>query len=824
MAYIVKNSEGTDVTQAFRNKEYSGSSIYNVKLTIKEKGENKTPVNVPYSQIAKIVISSPIIDTTSNMFYVGSFISQQITITFRNLDNLPIESGNEVTLSIGTTLNGEMIYVPMGKYLIDDLAEDYHTKCEITCLDYGVKFKPATDIRGAMEQVGANYVGTTNDIFEYICNTYGVDFDENYPKTPNITTGTYDSTISGKQWLSWIAETKGCNVKIDRNGVLKLVPLKATKSVTINALRSKTWELGEPYKITRVRYELEGIENGDTTGNTLYIRSDNPFMAGTREQISTIVENIYNVVKGTEIYALKNENVGDITLDAWDIIEFSLGDKSYLTINDNTITFEQSIMTKIEPKIPTAQQQEVVNVKEEDPKATIKTIKREINTLDATITDTITKVDDNTNQITTIKESIGGLEVDFQKSGNNLVRNTMFYDFEGWSNLGRLFIGVGDEPPSGPYIPPYWYCTKTNGQYENGIVYELISDVWVKTNIKYSNLEETFPPTSNWQILSNGDTKVKYISGKALDVTYDYNLSQLMENNNNINSDTFDILTSKDEITLSFKASWALKYGGDFTISLFLYEDLSSSVISQPTFLIGFGANTTTEEYSETEQLVKFKFKIPRSRNAINVTNSETEPEDKTILWLKPVDSAFYLYKYNDEALTWEMTILDSILRDQNEKLYHPSSQRIYIDGELHKAGFYRGLEYDDVWLTTFDPIAANLVINVSAPNENSNVHVELGDIKVEYGDYTEWSPKRTEVMGLTHLLDETGYKIHSGDDEMRIMVDEIAQYYKETKTFWLNKYEGYMKNALSDTTNVDGLITTGITVGSNKLYGRYIK
>ena len=78
--------------------------------------------------------------------------------------------------------------------------------------------------------------------------------------------------------------------------------------------------------------------------------------------------------------------------------------------------------------------------------------------------------------------------------------------------------------------------------------------------------------------------------------------------------------------------------------------------------------------------------------------------------------------------------------------------------------------------------------------------------------------------MGLTHLLDETGYKIRSGDDEMRIMVDEIAQYYKETKTFWLNKYEGYMKNALSDTTNVDGLITTGITVGNNKLYGRYIK
>lgn len=813
MAYIVKNSEGTDVTQAFRNKEYSGSSIYNVKLTIKEKGENKTPVNVPYSQIAKIVISSPIIDTTSNMFYVGSFISQQITITFRNLDNLPIESGNEVTLSIGTTLNGEMIYVPMGKYLIDNLAEDYHTKCEITCLDYGVKFKPATDIRGAMEQVGANYVGTTNDIFEYICNTYGVDFDENYPKTPNITTGTYDSTISGKQWLSWIAETKGCNVKIDRNGVLKLVPLKATKSVTINALRSKTWELGEPYKITRVRYELEGIENGDTTGNTLYIRSDNPFMSGTREQISTIVENIYNVVKDTEIYALKNENVGDITLDAWDIIEFSLGDKSYLTINDNTITFEQSIMTKIEPKIPTAQQQEVVNVKEEDPKAAIKTIKREINTLDATITDTITKVDDNTNQITTIKESIGGLEVDFQKSGNNLVRNTMFYDTEGWQQDESFTTFKCDTIPENPEDGDTWWCTGKVQNYEENKIYLYDTNTWVLSNLLVSDVSKTHPLGENLTIEVSSDTKEKYLSGRALNIVMNGTGKPYP-----LYSDMFDISQYENKVTLSFRHTTSLGNGGSFAVDMnfICYDDEIQRTLEKRKYTISPGS--MWEEESVGNTLVTYTFDIPKTTNAEKVYYSETAPTDTTIVWLAPSidDNTLYLkYLYDELSEQWVDMSSTGHLIDQNGNIYLPTTY-------MSEQGIYNAAYKlsDD---NTININKAYIVFQLLGDEENPST-CQIGDIKVEYGGYTEWSPKRTEVMGLTHLLDETGYKIRSGDDEMRIMVDEIAQYYKETKTFWLNKYEGYMKNALSDTTNVDGLITTGITVGSNKLYGRYIK
>ena len=283
MAYIVKNAAGEDITEAIRKKEYSGGAIYGTELLINN-------VLIPEDQIAKIVITSPIIDTTSNMFYVGSFISQQITITFRNIGEIPVEikSGLPVSLNITTKYNGEDIEIPIGIYAIDDLAEDYQKKNEIVCLD-----------RAA----------TLGTILEYICTTFNIELEEGRDTTnEDIVTGFYDSTISAKQWISYIAELKGCNVKMTRTGTLKFVPLKPSNPITINALESKSWELGEKFKISRVKYEIEGYENGDTTDRTLYIRTDNPFIK-SQDTIDKIAEKVI----GTEIWTVKNENFGDIT-------------------------------------------------------------------------------------------------------------------------------------------------------------------------------------------------------------------------------------------------------------------------------------------------------------------------------------------------------------------------------------------------------------------------------------------------------------------------------------------------------------------------------
>lgn len=270
------------VSNKFREQAYSGEALYNANLTINGK-------EVPTEQIAKITIKDPIIDTSVENFYLGSFIGKTITIKFKNLDGIDIISGATVYLEIGQLIDEEYEYVPIGYFLIDELQENYYTTCEITCIDYSVLFKPSVDYSPVFE----NGKATIEDILKYICNYFNVDLGE-YPDVNNdVEVGVYDSTISGKQWISYIAEIKGCNAKIDRNGALQLIPFNDVPDVTINALESASWELGEKYKISKVVY-FDAIRNytfGDDTDNTLYIRQDNPFIVD-----NNVVQNIYNNV------------------------------------------------------------------------------------------------------------------------------------------------------------------------------------------------------------------------------------------------------------------------------------------------------------------------------------------------------------------------------------------------------------------------------------------------------------------------------------------------------------------------------------------------
>ena len=273
------------VSDKFRTKVYSGEALYDAKLSINGQ-------TIPDEQIASIIISDPIIDTSTETFYLGSFISKQITIKFKNLDGLTIESGLNVYLEIGQEIDGEYEYVPIGNFLIDELDENYFTTCEITCLDYAVLFKPAVDYSPAFTDGKA----TIDEILIWLCSHFGVTLG-NYPSTNgNVEIGVYDGSISGKQWISYIAEIKGCNAKIDRTGVLQLIPFNNVSSVTINALESEEWELGEPYKISKIVYfdALRNFTYGDDKGNTLFIRQDNPFITDT-----TVVENIYENILAT---------------------------------------------------------------------------------------------------------------------------------------------------------------------------------------------------------------------------------------------------------------------------------------------------------------------------------------------------------------------------------------------------------------------------------------------------------------------------------------------------------------------------------------------
>ena len=232
-----------NVSQGFRERCYSGSSLYNCRLII---GED----TIPIEQIASITISSPIIDNSSEIFYLGTFISQKLTIKFKNLDGIDTTSGTNVDLYISQYVDDDWEEVPIGKFLIDESPENYHQTATIECLDYAIKFAPNVDY----SPVFIDGKTTIDTLLQWICSYYGVIL-YSYPSiNGNVEIGTYDSTISGKRWISYIAELKGCNAKMNREGELVLVPINSNPAVTINALKSKLFELGEKYEISKVVY------------------------------------------------------------------------------------------------------------------------------------------------------------------------------------------------------------------------------------------------------------------------------------------------------------------------------------------------------------------------------------------------------------------------------------------------------------------------------------------------------------------------------------------------------------------------------------------
>ena len=391
------------VSEAFRNKQYSGESEFKGRLVIGN-------VTVPNEQISKIEIDNPIFDSSSNenngVFYIGTFISQKVTVKFKNFDGLDLHSGDNASLYISQYVGNQWVEIPMGVYQIDDLAENYQETCEIELLDYSIKFKKNVDYSTCFVDDKA----TVDDILQEVCDQCGVTLGT-YPSiNGDIETGQYDSTVSGKQWISYIAEIKGSNAKIGRDGVLNLIPLKQTSTVSINALQSASWKLGEKYEISKVLFSngVQEYSKGDETENTLFIRQDNPFIF----QQETI-DNIYDEVEGFVCYSLQTRNYGDISLDAWDYLTYTLGEETYYTYNNNKLTFEMTIMSDTNTQISSKQQEVTTNYIGGNLTPSERRLKTTVNALDNKITleaeQINTNLDAQEGRISSLEISANGL-------------------------------------------------------------------------------------------------------------------------------------------------------------------------------------------------------------------------------------------------------------------------------------------------------------------------------------------------------------------------------------------------------------------------------
>lgn len=460
------------VSNDFRPTIYSGEANHIAILTIGE-------TTIPNENIKSIRLSNPIIDKTNDTFYIGTFISKQLEIEFYNADS--IDLSGQIHLAIGTYIEslGDYETLNIGYFNIETSPEDYYKNAKIVALDNAVKFKPNVDYSSAMTPSSLNPETNTitcEELLIWMCNYFGVTLGT-YPNiNKDIEISTYDSSVSGKQYISYIAEIMGGNAQIGRDGHLYIIPFKQTPSVQINATLGKSWELGDKYEITGVTY-FDAIRDipftsGDDTHNTLYIRSDNPFVVGDNEQSSEIIQNIYNELVGTTLYNIKCENYADYSLDSWDFIEYLLetyvltqdstfvvdktyyeqlenefveyegelvGDPSalglyettlvsYPTINNNEFTYEMTIMGKVAVEIPNKQVEKTTNTVEGNETTKFNILKTIIDQEQNEIRIIAGQSNDLQSQVNTLTASQQGLVNSLViAGGTNLIRNSALF-------------------------------------------------------------------------------------------------------------------------------------------------------------------------------------------------------------------------------------------------------------------------------------------------------------------------------------------------------------------------------------------------------------
>jgi hypothetical protein len=424
---------------------------------------------------------------------------------------------------------------------------------------------------------------------------------------------------------------------------------------------------------------------------------------------------------------------------------------------------------------------------------------------------TITNIN---NDITIIKENISGLEIDFTKNGDNLVRNSMLWNYDGWlSNTFQPYF-EGENPPSENDTLPgggrytYWYCTETNGGYENGIIYEydIEKDSWIKTDILRKDFYNSAEEQKGISIIED---KENFLSGKK------FNLKYIDESTQNLGifSESFEISPTQSSISFQFKAKLKEIVANDITIAIRL------SNIYSPNRLTSNNNNVVTYFFTlEKSDLFKtYSIEIPIKNNIVLVNNvGYEEPTNINNLWLDgPYDGTYYLKKYDNG---WKMYDEPRIAKDLNGNIYNSSTYKTK-DG----VGNYYYLFNKDTQIKSGEIL---IVPNYSADDTVGYpiLELEIGDIKVEYGKPTNWNVKQGESFGVNHKLDENGYTLQKGDNKLFLDEDEVTGYYLGNKMFYINKNEVFSEISKCIESNVNGLITKKININGNNIFLRIIR
>lgn len=188
---------------------------------------------------SKLTVKRRILKNGSKTITLNNFISQEIDLV---LHDYKIEDlSEEIEIKIGTFIDNvnDYVYVPLGKFLIQDNPTTDKDKTTYKLRDFSVKFdfyyngKPLIDANGGS--------ATKMQILQDICKQAGVVCKINSFTGYNEKIGIYDNSVTARIYIADLAEQAGKMASINRYGELIFVDITSDdktatgeKSIIIN--------------------------------------------------------------------------------------------------------------------------------------------------------------------------------------------------------------------------------------------------------------------------------------------------------------------------------------------------------------------------------------------------------------------------------------------------------------------------------------------------------------------------------------------------------------------------------------------------------------
>lgn len=391
------------VSSAYKEVIYSQDCRHKLKLWF-----NNVELENADIYCEKLTISSRLIPNGSKVFMLENFISKEATLILRDIDLSIIQ--DQVKISIGTLVNNEYEYVPIGIFNIQDKPTTDKNKTTIKLRDNSVKFDFYYNGQDLIENNGGS--ATKLQILQDLCSQAGV--------TCNITSflgstdliGIYDNTITGRVYISYLAGQSGAIPTINRDGELIFVYINNLTTVEIPLYYVEKYTNGDKYKISRVVYESGVIkyESGTTENDTLFLDSANPYVS-SQEQVDSILE----IVNGFEINSFSTGKIlGNPAIDCYDIISITDGEQTFKTLATNDLVYNGVLIQTFNTEIGKEERTENTTLNGEQ--TFKKWAKTEIDNVNAEIKMTVGRIDtievENNNAIQEIENSVTQLQTD----------------------------------------------------------------------------------------------------------------------------------------------------------------------------------------------------------------------------------------------------------------------------------------------------------------------------------------------------------------------------------------------------------------------------